>query len=70
MTVTDNHVCLDNLLPVRTRRNAGEQRYLAMLDDAVRWAAELEMYVIIDWHTIGNMLTGVYHLPMYRTSRT
>lgn len=35
MTVTDNHVCLDNLLPVRTRRNAGEQpdqRVLTFVD--------------------------------------
>ena len=40
-----------------------------MLDDAVQWSGELGMHVIIDWHTIGNMLTGVYHLPMYITSR-
>jgi endoglucanase len=50
-------------------RRLGEAEYLKMLDDAVRWSGELGMYVIIDWHTIGNMLTGVYHLPMYVTSR-
>lgn len=50
-------------------RRVGEKAYLAMLDDAVQWAGELGLYVIIDWHTIGNLLTGVYHLPMYVTSR-
>lgn len=50
-------------------RRVGEAEYLQMLDDAVRWSAELGMYVIIDWHTIGNMLTGVYHRPGYITSR-
>lgn len=50
-------------------RRVGEQDYLKMLDDAVQWSAELGMYVIIDWHTIGNMLTGVYHRPSYITSR-
>lgn len=50
-------------------RALGEKQYLSMLDDAVRWAAELDMYVIIDWHTIGNPLTGVYHGPDYITSR-
>ena len=47
----------------------GQRRYLELLDEAVQWAGELGMYVIIDWHTIGNMLTGVYHLPMYITSK-
>jgi hypothetical protein len=50
-------------------RRLGERDYLKMLDDAVQWSAELGMYVIIDWHTIGNMLTGVYHRPSYITSR-
>lgn len=50
-------------------RRLGEEDYLKMLDDAVQWSGELGMHVIIDWHTIGNMLTGVYHRPMYVTSR-
>jgi len=50
-------------------RRLGEDAYLKMLDEAVQWSGELGMYVIIDWHTIGNMLTGVYHRPMYVTSR-
>ena len=50
-------------------RNAGEDAYLKYIDDAVKWCGELGMYVIIDWHSIGNVLTGVYHRPMYITSK-
>jgi aryl-phospho-beta-D-glucosidase BglC (GH1 family) len=50
-------------------RRLGEEAYLKMIDDAVQWSGELGMHVIIDWHTIGNLLTGVYHRPMYVTSR-
>ena len=50
-------------------RRVGEAAYLTMLDEAVQWSGELGMYVIIDWHTIGNLLTGVYHTPRYLTSR-
>ncbi len=50
-------------------RKLGEEEYLKLLDDAVRWSGELGMYVIIDWHVIGNVLTGVYHRPSYITSR-
>ena len=50
-------------------RALGEKQYLAMLDDAVRWSGELGMYVIIDWHVIGNLLTGIYHGPDYITSK-
>ncbi|WED66639.1 cellulase family glycosylhydrolase [Synoicihabitans lomoniglobus] len=47
----------------------GEERFLQFIDEAVQWSGELGMYVIIDWHTIGNVLTGVYHRPEYITSK-
>lgn len=50
-------------------RKAGEREYLKMLDQAVQWSGELGMYVIIDWHSIGNPLTDVYHRPDYITDR-
>ncbi len=50
-------------------RSVGEEAYLKLIDQAVQWSAELGMYVIIDWHSIGNPLTDVYHRPMYETSR-
>ncbi len=36
-------------------RAMGKEKYLKRLDEAVRWCAEYEMYVIIDWHSIGNL---------------
>lgn len=44
--------------------------YLKLLDEAVQWSTELEMYVIIDWHSIGNLRTGLFQDPMYITSFT
>ncbi len=43
--------------------------YLKLLDEAVGWCTDLEMYVIIDWHTIGNLETGVFQSPMYETTK-
>lgn len=42
--------------------------YLALLDQAVEWCTELGMYVDIDWHSIGNLKTGMFQDPMYETS--
>lgn len=50
-------------------RKLGGEEYLKLLDQAVLWSAELGMYVIIDWHSIGNPLTDVYHRPRYTTDR-
>ena len=43
--------------------------YLKLLDQAVGWCTELEMYIILDWHTIGNLETGVFQDPMYKTTK-
>jgi len=37
------------------------QEYLELLDRGIAWAGELGMYVIIDWHTIGNPITEVFY---------
>jgi len=42
--------------------------YIELLDQAVAWCTELEMYVMIDWHSIGNLMTGVYENPAYETT--
>ena len=44
--------------------------YIKLLDQAVGWCTELEMYVILDWHTIGNLETEVFQDPMYETTKT
>ena len=43
--------------------------YLKLLDRAVGWCTELDLYVMIDWHTIGNLDTEVFQDPMYETTR-
>ena len=44
--------------------------YLKLLDQAVEWCTELRMYVMIDWHSIGNLRTGLFQNPMYNTTQT
>ena len=46
----------------------GKVGYFELLDQAVVWATELELYLMIDWHTIGNVLSGLYQHPMYDTT--
>jgi endoglucanase len=43
--------------------------YIKLLDQAVGWCTELDMYVILDWHTIGNLQTELFQDPMYDTTR-
>jgi endoglucanase len=43
--------------------------YVKLLDQAVGWCTDLDMYVIIDWHTIGNLQTEVFQDPMYDTTK-
>lgn len=50
-------------------RGRGKDGYLELLDQAVTWATELELYVMIDWHSIGNIETGLFQHPMYDTTK-
>ena len=47
----------------------GEHDYLALLDQGIAWAEELGLYVIIDWHSIGNLQTEMYQHEMYHTTK-
>ncbi|MES1192216.1 MAG: cellulase family glycosylhydrolase [Steroidobacter sp.] len=47
----------------------GEQGSIALLDQAVDWCTDLGLYVIIDWHSIGNLKSGQYHDSMYATTQ-
>jgi hypothetical protein len=49
-------------------RERGEEEYLKLLDQGIQWAKESGLYVIIDWHSIGNLRTGLFQAPMYDTS--
>lgn len=46
----------------------GPEAYLALVDQAVEWCTELGIYIDLDWHSIGNLETGVFQDPMYDTS--
>jgi len=50
-------------------RGRGAAEYFKLLDQAVDWCAEREMYVIIDWHSIGNLKTELFQSPMYDTTQ-
>ena len=46
----------------------GKENYLKLLDDGIKWATELNLYIIIDWHSIGNLQTEMYQHDMYDTT--
>jgi hypothetical protein len=50
-------------------RGRTPEKYLKLLDQAVEWCTELGMYVIIDWHSIGNLDMELFQDPMYNTSK-
>jgi endoglucanase len=43
--------------------------YIKLLDQAVEWATELGIYLIIDWHSIGNLKMELFQDPMYNTTQ-
>lgn len=44
-------------------------KYLQLLDSAVEWCTDLGMYIIIDWHSIGNLKMELFQDPMYNTTQ-
>lgn len=50
-------------------RKQGKKAYLALLDQTVIWANELGMYVIIDWHSIGNLKSQMFQNNSYYTDK-
>ena len=58
-------------IPVHPRawRKWGEEQYLYLLDQGIEWATELDLYIIIDWHSIGNLRSQLYQHEMYRTTQ-
>ena len=54
--------------PIAWRERTPE-KYLELLDQAVEWCTDLGMYIIIDWHTIGNLGMELFQDPMYITSK-
>lgn len=52
-----------------TWRERGKDNYIKLLNEGIQWATELGIYVIIDWHSIGNLRTEMYQDPMYETTQ-
>lgn len=49
-------------------RAFGWEETFALMDQGVEWAKAHNLYVIIDWHSIGNLKTEVYQNEMYYTT--
>lgn len=54
--------------PVAWRERTPE-KYVKLIDQAVEWCTELGMYIIIDWHSIGNLEMELFQDPMYETTK-
>ncbi len=50
-------------------RTAGKEAYFQLLDQAVLWANQSGMYLIIDWHSIGNLKSELFQHAMYDTTK-
>jgi endoglucanase len=55
--------------PIAWRERTPE-KYLELLDQAVEWCTDLGIYIIIDWHSIGNLGMELFQNEMYITSRS
>jgi len=57
-------------LPIHpyTWRYRRADAYLELLDQGIEWATETGLYVILDWHAIGNMVENAFPHFDYATS--
>ena len=47
----------------------GWDETFAAMDQGIEWAKKYHMYVIMDWHSIGNLKDELYTSPMYNTTQ-
>ena len=50
-----------------TWRLQGKEAYLQLLDQGIQWATEVGLYVILDWHSIGNLIEEKFLEPVQST---
>ena len=57
--------------PVHPRawRERGRSEYLKLLDEGIKMAAAEGLYVIIDWHSIGNLCSELFQSDGYITTK-
>jgi len=48
-------------------RQRGPDWFFERIDEAVFWSNALGLYLVIDWHSIGNLETAMFQHPMYQT---
>ena len=48
-------------------RERGQEAYFQLLDQGIEWAGQLGMYVILDWHSIGNLRSQLFQHEIYET---
>jgi hypothetical protein len=49
-------------------RKHGKANYLTLLDQGIQYAKEAGLYVIIDWHSIGNLKSELFQSDNYETT--
>jgi endoglucanase len=49
-------------------REQTPQKYLELLDQGIVWAKKHDLYVIMDWHSIGNLQDRLFQNPAYETT--
>ncbi len=59
-------------IPVHPKfyKEIGKEEYLRLLDLGIKFAKELNLYVIIDWHIIGNLKDEKFPRNIYNTTKT
>lgn len=50
-------------------RERGKEDYLKLLDRGIKMAEKADLYVVLDWHSIGNLLTGKFQHDNYFTTK-
>jgi endoglucanase len=50
-------------------RARGQWEYIKLLDEGIAMARVEGLYVIIDWHSIGNLRSQLFQDPMYETTQ-
>ena len=50
-------------------KERGKSEYFKVLDQAVVWASDLGLYLIVEWHSMGNLEMGLLQHPMHETSK-
>ncbi len=53
----------------RAWRERGKEAYLKLLDEGIEMAKKEGLYVILDWHSIGNLRSDLYQHPRYDTNQ-